>query len=254
MSQATLLVSGLLSIAVGLVYLLVGRAAGHRDLPRDPRLAMRLFETWWFCIGGATSLLGVNTLLAAFGIAPLAYHVAFYYVLLAAVITGLFGLSYYFAYLRLGTRALMVPLALFHGALAVLFFYSVAVARPVGVTTGEWQTTLRYAGDAELGGSLAPVLVLVIVPSLVGAIAYFLTFFATRNVVARYRIGVVSLAIAAWFGSTLVASATGLISASWWPFATRLIGLLAALAILGAYRPPAAIRDRLAARERGGSI
>lgn len=250
-TQATLVTSGAISVAVGAIYILVGRAASHKDLAPAPRRAMHLYQTWWYCIGGVTLVLGVNTVLASAGIVLLAYHVAFYYALLAAMITGLFGLSYYLAYLRLGEPRWLIPLGAFHAAFALLFFYSVAAARPVAVHVGEWQTHLTYSGGAKLGGALAPLLVLVIVPSLLGATGYFLTFFKTRNVVARYRIAAVSLALAGWFGSTLLASVTGLIEETWWPIATRLIGLLAAIAILAAYRPPTFVRAKLEARQQG---
>jgi hypothetical protein len=54
----------------------------------------------------------------------------------------------------------------------------------------------------------------------------------------------VSWSIIIWFVSAFLASLAGLGQQDWWQITSRLIGLIAALAILFAYQPPVWVKNR----------
>jgi hypothetical protein len=58
----------------------------------------------------------------------------------------------------------------------------------------------------------------------------------------------VSFTLLGWFGSALLAYGTGLSTNPWWQAVSRSIGLVAALLIYAAYRPPGWVQRRWGVR------
>ncbi|MEA3203187.1 MAG: hypothetical protein QOI63_862, partial [Thermoplasmata archaeon] len=143
------------------------------------------------------------------------------------------------------------PLGAFYGLFLLLLVYLIVRSEPVGVTTQRWQVMIKFAHENILGPAGGLVFLLLFVgPQVVGALAYFTLFFRTDDPWARYRIGMVSLSLTVWFGSSVVAGLLGFGQDERWMLLSRLISLVAALVILMAYRPPAWVRRRLDGRAR----
>jgi hypothetical protein len=97
----------------------------------------------------------------------------------------------------------------------------------------------------QLTGPLFVIVVLLLLlPQMIGAFAYFTLYFRMPEVTQKYRILLVSWSIIIWFLSPLLALVGGLAEQDWWQLASRFIGLAAALTILIAYLPPRWLRQR----------
>ncbi len=86
--------------------------------------------------------------------------------------------------------------------------------------------------------------ILLLVPQIMGSIAYFTLYFRVTDMTQKYRILLVSGSIIVWFLSPYAALAGGLAQHDWWQLASRFIGLAAALTILMAYLPPRWLKQR----------
>jgi Kef-type K+ transport system membrane component KefB len=108
---------------------------------------------------------------------------------------------------------------------------------------GRWSTTLAYRTPLT-GPFFVLVIVLLLLPQIIGGLAYFILYFRVPGVTQKYRVLLVSWSIIVWFLSPLIALAGGLAQQDWWQLVSRLIGLTAALTILMAYLPPRWLQDR----------
>ena len=86
--------------------------------------------------------------------------------------------------------------------------------------------------------------ILLLVPQIIGGLAYFTLYFRVKENTQKYRILLVSWSIILWFVSPFAAAAGGLSEKDGWQFASRLIGLAAAATILMAYLPPRWLKQR----------
>lgn len=242
MSQA-LLLSATLSGAMAAVYAYVGYRIAHRPVTGDAQLASRAFTVWWFALAGATGFGALQSVAAAAGVRDLPLFVTATYVNLLAICLALWGLLYYLLYVYTGKRGWLMPLTAFYGAYYAAIAYYLAASKPVGVTVGTWSVGLDYA-DTMPAALTMTLLLLLVGPQIVAALAYSLLFFQVRERTQRFRVAVVSASILVWFGSSLVASLGGLGGSLVWNVTSRLIGLAAALAILTAFAPPRWMRRR----------
>lgn len=244
MVSSTLLAAALFAFVAAAVYAYVGDRLRRRRVSEEARLAAQLFSLWWLALAGATAITGLTHLAGALGNTDLALHVTLTSVNLLLICAALWGLLYYLVYLFTGRKGAVVPLSVFYAAYYVSLVYYVTSSHPAAVELRRWQAALVY--EQPLAGPLFTALVLLlVVPQIVGALAYFTLFFRVRDRTQRYRIGVVSWSIVLWFGSALVAAAAGLGQNDAWQVASRAIGLGAALAILMAYEPPGFLKRRL---------
>jgi hypothetical protein len=242
----TLLYSGAFALLTAAVYTWVGLKVGRPGLEPDELRAVRMFKLWWHSLAALTYVSAAFLLLGAFGTIDLAIFVSLLYVELGVICLAFWGLAYYLAFLFTGKRGWFVPLGIFYTAFLVLLFYLIVKSQPIGVTTERWQVSIKYAHENLLGtGASLVFLFLFLGPQVIGAIAYFTLYFRTDDPWARYRIGMVSLSLLAWFGSSIAAGLLGASQDESWMLASRVISLAAALVILMAYRPPAWVRRRL---------
>lgn len=238
----TLLLAAIFSLVTGALYVYVGRVVSRRKVEGDARLASNAFATWWFALGGVTGAGGLMNVAAYLGFTDLALWTTYTYVVFLILCAALWGLLYYLVYLFTGSRKLVVPITAFYAVYFAYLVYLITTLQPNGVKVGEWSTTLSYAKTASRPVTLA-VLIALVAPHVVGAIAYARLYFKVDNATQKYRIGLVSGTIIAWFGSSLVVSVLQ-IGGPWWQVASRLIGVAAAVAIYLAFRPPAWVRQR----------
>jgi len=244
MIQPTLLFGATLSTISAAIYYVVGRVLSQRRsvLP-EARLAWSLFVVWWYALAAATLSGALMNVLGGLGIAGLAWFTTFTLINLLAICVALHGLMFYLLYLFTGKRGLLKPLSVFYIGYYILLVYYIQASSPVSVTVERWSTTLEYQN--EIRGPLFLIAVLLLVfPQIIGSLAYFTLYFQVQTVTQRYRILVVSWSIIIWFLSAFLATIAGLSQQDWWQIASRLIGLVAALAVMLAYVPPAWIKRR----------
>lgn len=247
MGPDTLLLDAALVLTTAAIYAYVGVVTWRRRVGGEAQLASDLFATWWFALA-ATTIGGVATrLLGWAGVADLALYVTVSQVTLLGLCIALWGLLYYLLYLFSGNRKLIVPVSLFYVGFYSWLVYLTALRPPTGVTVEDWKVTLTYATTLPSSVTGAFILLLIL-PPLLGAIAYARLFFRVEDRTQRYRIGLVSFTIVAWFGTTLAAYYLQLGPSFGWQVASRLIGLVAASLIYAAYRPPGWVRARWGVR------
>lgn len=244
MFQTTHLIGTLFSIASAAIYGYVAVRLSQRTISNPgARLAWQLFDLWWFCLAATTLLSGILHLLGVFNIVSLPLFVALTHVNILLICIALWGLLYYLVYLFTGSQRFLTPLTISYVFYYVLLVYYITVSDPARVEITQWTTRLVYAHPFT-GTFFALVLVLLVFPQILAALAYFTLFFRVREATQRYRVLLVSWCIILWFGSAFVASVAGLSREDWWQIVSRLIGLGAAMGILCAYFPPGIIRRR----------
>ncbi len=255
MTTGTLALDALLAVVTALLFAYVGEIVRRRSAADDGgRRALRLFAVWWYGLAVVTLLGAVRSALVLAGNRDLATHVVLNDLSVIPLVALLWGLVSYLAFIYTGSARVFFPITILHLAILAFYGYVVASLTPSAVKVDDWMVSLQYV--AEPGGwVIVGVLVTVLVPVLAVALAYGTLYFRTEDRIVRYRIGMTSGAFLLWFGSAGVASATPLGQWYWWPLTARVVGLVATLMILAAYKPPAWVRSRLSGggpgQERG---
>jgi hypothetical protein len=241
----TLLGAAAFAFVAAFVYFMVGRRVMRRRIAGEAQLAVDLFGVWWYSLAGTTLIGALLLVAAAFQRLTLPLHVAATYVNVFVICMALWGLLYYLIYLYTGSRAAIVPLTVFYIVYYFTLVYFVTVHQPIGVNVLPWQVSLAYQHPPEGSLFFVIVLLLLVVPQILGALAYFFVFFRVRDRTQRFRIAVVSWSIILWFASAFLGAYAGLAGTiPYWPIVSRTIGLLAAVAIWIAFSPPAWMRRR----------
>jgi hypothetical protein len=243
MAEAPLLASAAFGLLSGTLFAFVGWHVQRRTASPGVRLAGAAFTTWWYAISAVTIIGAVHTAVAAYGRATLESALLETHLALLLLCVALWGLLYYLLYLYTGWQKLWAVLAVGYVLYYAMLLYFVIASRPIGVKVDRWQVQLEYE-QMLTGPFFGALIVLLLVPQILAAIAYFLLYFQTSDPSARYRIAVVSFSIILWFGLPLVGIPLHVSEEDWWQVVSRVIGVGATLAILAAYRPPAWVRSR----------
>ena len=254
MSDPYLPFSIVLAIASGIVYGAVGYQVGRRPTAPKEHLAMRMFQAWWWGLAGLSVFTPLVAILSLYGLDTLDLMLILVQVLLLVIFAAIAGLVYYLLYLYTGKRAVMWVVIPYFGAMIVWLQYILLAADISGwgvPSEGGPKTFLNEDGgrlETDPVQGLAFGL-LVGVPPLLSAIAFFLLYFKADLAEQKYRIAMVAGALILWFGSSLVGTITGLSNdpdtQQSWRLANGLVGLFASIAVYVAYKPPEWIRRRL---------
>ena len=240
----TLLFGALFALVAAGIYGYVGWRLGKRFVPSaDARQAWQLFMLWWFGLAVSTLVNGLQSLFGALGLADLPLFLTASYVNILVVCIALLGLMYYLIYLFTGNKRAFLPLIIFYAAYYILLVYYITASVPSHVDVGRWSATVAYRLPLT-GPFFLIVLALLLIPQIIGGLAYFSLYFRVREATQKYRVLLVSWSIIIWFISPLIALAGGLAEEDWWQFASRFIGLMAAFTILMAYLPPHWLKER----------
>lgn len=243
-NHPTLLFSALFAVTAASIYSYVGWRLSKRVISSSgPKLAWGSFTIWWYGIAATTLIGGLLSLFGAFGLTSVPLFVTATYLNILIICLALWGLLYYLIYLFTGNRRSLVPLAVFYIIYYVLLVYYITASIPGHVDVGRWSTTLIYRAPLT-GPFFVIILVFLLLPQIIGGLAYFTLYFRVSDVTQKYRILLVSSSIVIWFLSPLIALAGGLGQQDWWQLASRFIGLAAALTILIAYLPPRWLKQR----------
>jgi hypothetical protein len=238
-----LLLNAAILIATGAVYAYVGLVTWRRRVGGEAQLASDLFATFWLALAATTAAGALPRIMAYLGVADLALYATITHVNIFAICIALWGLLYYLLYLFTGKRGTLIPVSIFYVLFYAWLVYILAVRTPTGLEVDGWNVRLTYATEIQ-GPVITAFALLLILPPVLGAAGYARLFFKVDDPTQRYRIGLVSFTILAWFGTILLVFFLQVGSGVWWQIASRLIGLAAAYLIYAAYRPPAWVRTR----------
>lgn len=241
----TLLLSAGFALAVAVLYTVVGRKIQTRVVAERHRLANTMFATWWYGLGLTTAIGGCLGAAYYLGQTDVTLHFAVGLLNIFIICVALLGLLYYLLFLYTGKSSILGPLVVGYVLYFFLLVYFLLEQQPNGVTSDGWTTRLAYARP-DTGPLFGIVIVLLIFPQILGAIALLLLSFKVEDRERRFRSIVVSASIIVWFGSAFIGVALKISQEPYWQVTSRIIGLAAAIAILVAYRPPEALRRRIA--------
>ncbi|MBI4392746.1 MAG: hypothetical protein HY556_02975 [Euryarchaeota archaeon] len=253
MVETTLLANAIFGLVTAIVYASVGLRVNERSVSAEARSASRSFAIWWMGLGAITAAGSVLSVAGALGSSDLSLHLSITYMLLLALCIAFVGLLYYLLYVYTGRRNLLYPIAGLYFLYFALLVYYVDASGPAGVEVTKWQTRVFYAHQITSGPVFYAVLLGLLVPPTLGAIAYLSLYFRVGEKAQKRRILLVAGSIAIWFGAIFMASSFGISGSTspWafgltvgdvWQVVSRLIGLAAASVIYVAYAPPASGR------------
>jgi hypothetical protein len=243
-TQTTLLFSALFAFVAASIYAYVGWRLSKRIVASsEAKLAWQSFTVWWYSLAATTFISGLLNLFGAFGLTILPLFVAATYINLLVLCLALWGLLYYLIYLFTGNSQLLMPLAIFYILYFALLVYYITASVPESINVDRWRATLDYRTPLT-GPFFVFVILLLLLPQVIGGLAYFTLYFRVTDVTQKYRVLLVSWSIIIWFLSPFIAIAGGLAEQDWWQLVSRLIGLAAALTILMAYLPPRWLKER----------
>lgn len=237
------LVAALLSLVGGVAYGYVGWRLSRRPVEGPSRLASNLFSTWWATIAVMTGLGALVRLGVVAGVLSFPLYLTWIYLAMLLLCLALWALLYYLVYLLTGSRRALAPITAFYAILFVALVYVITAARPQGMVVEGSRITLDFARPFE-GLPVFFLTAAILGPHLVAAAGYFRLFFRVGGATQRYRIGLVSATLFAWFLSSALAAATDATESDWWLLASAVIGLCASFVILMAYVPPRWVRER----------
>lgn len=234
---------GLVTLGVNFVAALVCLGIGislARRKPQGPaRRASIAFSVWWIALAVDMLLNNAPKTLVLAGFAPPPLIVAVTYAVVAAMSLMFWGLVYYLVYLFTGREGAFWPVTIFYAITFVLATTFIASLHPVGATPSGG---IAYANQPSAVAALlwgASILL----PPILGSLAYGALVFRVKDAFRRYRIALVSTSMFLWFTTALVANAPG--ASSDLRAGGLAVGLLALLGLALAYFPPAALRRRL---------
>ena len=241
--QSTLITSALFALLSASIYAYVGWRLNKRIVSSsEGQIAWNLLIVWWYGLAVTTLIGGLLHLFGALGLTNLPLFVTATYINIQVSCLALFGLFYYLVFLFTGNSRWLTPLAVLYTIYYILLIYYLISGNPANVALEPWGTTLTYRTPPT--GPFLVLAVLLFASQIIGGLAYFTVYFRVTDATQKYRILLVSWSIIIWFLSPFVGVAAGLEREDWWQFASRIIGLAAALTILTAYMPTRWVKQR----------
>lgn len=246
MALGVLLLSAATTAIVAGAYLYLAARLARRSPGEDPEAtrALRLFAMWW----GLTALNqfagAALYAAAALGWVDLTAQVTYAVVQRLLLSASMVGLMAYLLYLFRG-RTRLVPLTLVYGAFYAFQLWTIFARDPTDVLVSRWRTDLAYAGALPGWTDLVTFLVLVL-PPVVGSVAYLRLARRVPSRSARVRVVAVAGGLLAWWVFAVAVGRPALYDADGLQLANRLLGLVVALGILFAFEPTRWMQRRFA--------
>jgi hypothetical protein len=241
-------------VSAGL-YLWVGHIVLQRQVTGEAKRANALFGVWWIALGIVFLLSPFYSVLPRlFGYEDLALAVTLLNLILVLIVVGVWGLVAYLAYLYTGSSRSFWPITAFYVLLTLALLYLIAWLGPDGF---DEMGRLTFQREQLSGAPAVSLGLLFSLPVVIAALAYGSLFFRIREPTPRYRIGLVAGAFLLQFGWSTLSSILQLPQR--YPDSLTLalvsnaLGIVSAVCILLAFRPPESIQRRLRHAETGGT-
>lgn len=243
MAVNTLLLTGLATFSVALVYAYVGlRLPGRKATTEPAGRAMAFFSMWWLATA-ANQVAGAALYVAAsMGWTSLDVQLAYTILQRLLLAASLVGLMYYLLYVFRG-RGYLVPLVVFYATFAVVSIYSVLAGRPDGIWVGRWRTELDHTVEVSPLFALAN-LVFIVLPPVAGSLALWRLYPRVETRGQRFRIAAVSIGFVVWWVVAVAAGNRGALDHDAIQIVNRVLTVSVALVILSAYAPGAWLQRR----------
>lgn len=232
-----------IAVASAIAFAYVGHRLGARPVIGDHRVAWATFRVWWFAIAAEFLVSGTISLLAGLGLIDFRVYGSFIYLNLGFLAVGVFGLVYYLLFILTGLRWIFVPVAALYLWYYLSILYLVTAMAPSGIGFGEFRAFLRFENSPDpdvvwVSRALGRWL------PIACAVAFLTLVAKTRDPTTRWRAILIATSIAAWAINQEIAALLRGPAPTWYGFANRSVGLLAALLVLLAYFPPRALKER----------
>src|SRR5574341_96441 len=186
--QATLFLSALFALVAASIYAYIGWCLSKRVISSsESRLAWQSFTVWWYGLAATTLIGGFLNLFSALGLTTLSLFVTATYINILVICIALWGLLYYLIYLFTGNNQWLLPLAVFYTIYYVSLVYYITASIPEDINITPWRTTLAYRAPLT-GPFFGMLIVLLLLPQIIGGLAYFTLYFRVPEVTQKYRI------------------------------------------------------------------
>lgn len=244
MAAPTLVVESLVQLGTCASFLYVGQTLRHRGSAEaagdGASRAARAFIVWWWSLGAYLGLVGLSGLAAVAGVRALPVFLAVRIVSFPLLAASAWGICTYVLYLFTGRRVVFTITTIYAVLAGFAFALQTWIDAPSSVVVGDWSAGLAPPADRTL---LNAVYAFFAIPLIASTLAYASLFARVRDPMQRYRIALVSGSILAWVVGGFAGASSGNALAQF--VTVTLLGLVAALAVLLAYKPPAFVVARL---------
>lgn len=230
-----LALTGLIQLFACATFAYTAIMLGLRGATGNDRSAVNGFVAWWSGMSLYMGITGSLAIAASVGMYSMEVLYVSRLVVIPLVTIGAGGLTYYVLYLFTGRDGTKFLVGGYYAIVGAIYLTAGFLTRPTSVRVTDWSVELvpRIAG-------LDIIFLVFGIPAIGSAIAYLTLAFRPVERMQRYRIALVSSSILAWV-------VTGLLSElSQDPFLVFIgitfFGLVTALAVFFAYRPPGPFR------------
>lgn len=242
--QATLLLGTAVTALTALLFAYAGLLTWRREVPAASRLANQAFSLWWWGAATIISLISLTNVLGLLGVLGNDLHTALHYLRAAPLSFALGSLMFYLLFVFTGRKGVLLPVVVayaLHHAFTLYFFIRMG---PMHVVVSDWD--VRVMPETPVAGPLSMAFgVALAVPIVAACAAYVVLAFRVGGRPQRYRVGLIAIALGQWFLLLLVAFALGLQQRDGFSMAYQVPGLVSALCVVVAFRPPPWVRARL---------
>ncbi len=238
-------------LVIGALYGAVAYAAGRRSVGAHAEKAHQAFITWWATLALVSVARVAALVVGRLGGWTFAAYTTYTQMVLLAIVLALMALMYYFVFLFTGKPWATNAVVVFYIGFAAFIFHWFNLSDPVGLTEGPGGgVQLEYANDLADAAITQWLGILLLLPLVLGALAYSTLYFRVDDRTQRFRIVTVGGSIFLWLLTSLGASLGGVDAneQSWWLYTSRAIAIFATLANYMAFKPPAWLQRRLGMR------
>lgn len=242
--QATLLLGTLVTATTAALFAYAGRITWRREVPAASRLASRAFALWWWCASFVVSLLSLANVLGMAGVVDDDVHTTLHFLRAAPLSLALGSLMFYLLYLFTGRGGILLPVVLgyaLHHAFTLYYFVRLG---PMRTVVTDWDVRVVPAAPPDPALSVAFGLALAL-PIVLACAAYVVLAFRVGDRHQRFRVGLLAVALGQWFLLLLVSFLFGIQQREWFSLLYQVPGLLSAVFVVVAFRPPPWLRERL---------